>query len=167
MRLCHSGREWACNLCKEASSNVLSALAKIALFRLDLVQRHCWTLRCGSMRQHLQCSTPLCAERPEVVEDRRQPKALLQQWCQRQGWLPPRFEKLPVGGQRMASAGIRYSVTLEAAPPSGPAHKKKALLLHLCCSVASALTRYSLLQLSGEGVFDTHTGPCFNCGVSS
>ena len=70
-----------------------------------------------------------------MVEDRRQPKALLQQWCARQGCLPPRFEKLPVGGQRMAAAGIRYSVTLEAAPPSGPARKKKARDSLPCCIV--------------------------------
>lgn len=42
----------------------------------------------------------------------RLPKALLQQHCQRQGWSPPRFERCAAGGLRLASAGIRYSVTL-------------------------------------------------------
>ena len=44
------------------------------------------------------------------------PKALLQQHCQKLGWAPPRFDKLPLGGGRLPSASLRYSVTLEPAP---------------------------------------------------
>jgi ATP-dependent RNA helicase DHX29 len=43
----------------------------------------------------------------------RQPKALLQQHCQKQGWPAPRFEKLPAGGERIETGGYRYSVTVE------------------------------------------------------
>jgi hypothetical protein len=43
----------------------------------------------------------------------RQPKALLQQHCQKQGWPAPRFEKLPAGGGRIETGGYRYSVTVE------------------------------------------------------
>ena len=43
------------------------------------------------------------------------PKALLQQHCQKLGWAPPRFEKLPLGGGRLPTASLRYSVTLEPA----------------------------------------------------
>ena len=44
------------------------------------------------------------------------PKALLQQHCQKLGWAPPRFDKLPLGGGRLPTAALRYSVTLEPAP---------------------------------------------------
>lgn len=44
------------------------------------------------------------------------PKALLQQHCQKLGWAPPRFDKLPLGGGRLPNAALRYSVTLEPAP---------------------------------------------------
>ena len=44
------------------------------------------------------------------------PKALLQQHCQKLGWAPPRFDKLPLGGARLPTAALRYSVTLEPAP---------------------------------------------------
>ena len=35
------------------------------------------------------------------------PKAFLQQICHREGRPPPRFEKLPVGGDRLEKAGFR------------------------------------------------------------
>ncbi|BDA49474.1 Putative ATP-dependent RNA helicase DHX57 at C-terminar half [Coccomyxa sp. Obi] len=63
-------------------------------------------------------------KRPEVVEETKLPKALLQQHCQKMQWPPPRFERLAMGGFRMASAGIRYSATLEMPPTNG--RKKKA-----------------------------------------
>lgn len=52
------------------------------------------------------------------------PKALLQQHCQKLGWAPPRFVKLPPGGGRLPTASLRYSVTLEPAPQGkvGPSH---------------------------------------------
>jgi hypothetical protein len=67
---------------------------------------------------------------PEPVQETRLPKALLQQWCARAAAPPPRFERLPVGGQRLPTAGTRYSATLEPAPASGPARKKKARSEH-------------------------------------
>ncbi|CAL8464644.1 g4179 [Coccomyxa elongata] len=63
-------------------------------------------------------------KRPEVVEETKLPKALLQQHCQKMQWPPPRFERLAMGGLRMSSAGIRYSATLEMPPTNG--RKKKA-----------------------------------------
>jgi ATP-dependent RNA helicase DHX29 len=49
----------------------------------------------------------------------QQPKALLQQLCQRQGWPAPRYERLAPGGGRLESgAGLRYSVAVD--PGAGP-----------------------------------------------
>lgn len=62
-------------------------------------------------------------EKPDVVEERKLPKALLQQHCQKRQWPPPRFERLPPGGQCLAAAGIRYSISLDMPPPNG--RKKK------------------------------------------
>lgn len=56
--------------------------------------------------------------KPEPGPALKLPKALLQQHCQKLGWAPPRFEKLPLGGGRLPSAALRYSVTLEP-PPAG------------------------------------------------
>jgi ATP-dependent RNA helicase DHX29 len=50
---------------------------------------------------------------PPKVEE-QQPKALLQQHCQRSGWAAPRFERLPHGGMRLAGGGYRYSVSVDA-----------------------------------------------------
>jgi len=36
------------------------------------------------------------------------PKAVLQQICHKEGRAPPRFEKLPLGGDRLKKAGFRY-----------------------------------------------------------
>lgn len=62
------------------------------------------------------------------------PKALLQQHCQKLGWAPPRFDKLALGGGRLPTAALRYSVTLEP-PPQG-----KVLSLCPCPSTNRNLT---------------------------
>ncbi len=54
--------------------------------------------------------------RPQEAAVVKLPKALLQQHCQKLGWAPPRFDKLPLGGGRLPTASLRYSVTLEPAP---------------------------------------------------
>ncbi|DBA76164.1 TPA: hypothetical protein ACH3X1_009895 [Trebouxia sp. C0004] len=63
--------------------------------------------------------------RPQEVAVVKLPKALLQQHCQKLGWAPPRFDKLPLGGGRLPTASLRYSVTLEPAP-QGKGKKAKA-----------------------------------------
>jgi hypothetical protein len=64
------------------------------------------------------------AGRPvEAPAEVKAPKALLQQHCKKRGIPPPRFDKLPLGGQRMEKAGLRYSVTLEPPLPTGPRRK--------------------------------------------
>lgn len=73
-----------------------------------------------------------CVERPEVVEETKLPKALLQQHCQKMQWPPPRFERLAMGGLRMSSAGIRYSATLEMPPTNGRKKKVSCSLLIPC-----------------------------------
>ena len=65
------------------------------------------------------------------MEEAKLPKALLQQHCQKKQWPTPRFERLAMGGQRMAAAGIRYSAMLEMPPANG--RKKKV------CSLYSSL----------------------------
>lgn len=62
----------------------------------------------------------------EAPAEVKAPKALLQQHCQKRGIPPPRFEKLPLGGQRLEKAGLRYSVTLEPPLPAGPRRKGAA-----------------------------------------
>ncbi len=57
----------------------------------------------------------------------KQPKAVLQQHCQQAAWGPPKFEKLPPGGERLATAGIRYSVSV-AVPAGAHGGKKKQKL---------------------------------------
>ena len=51
-----------------------------------------------------------CAEAAEPPPESKLPKAALQQLCQKQQWPPPKFDRLPPGGHRLAHAGIRYSV---------------------------------------------------------
>jgi hypothetical protein len=68
----------------------------------------------------------LRAERLEVIEETKAPKALLQQHCQKRQWPPPRFERRAMGGQRLPSAGICYSVTLEL--PASNGRKKKVCI---------------------------------------
>ncbi len=66
----------------------------------------------------------MCAEAAEPPPEIKLPKAVLQQLCQKQQWPPPRFERLPPGGHRLAHAGMRYSVTLSMPASSGPRKKK-------------------------------------------
>ena len=66
----------------------------------------------------------VCAEAAEPPPEIKLPKAVLQQLCQKQQWPPPRFERLPPGGHRLAHAGMRYSVTLSMPASSGPRKKK-------------------------------------------
>ena len=65
-----------------------------------------------------------CAEAAEPPPESKLPKAALQQLCQKQQWPPPKFDRLPPGGHRLAHAGIRYSVTLFMPASSGPRKKK-------------------------------------------
>ncbi|CAK0787622.1 hypothetical protein CVIRNUC_010844 [Coccomyxa viridis] len=60
----------------------------------------------------------------EPPPESKLPKAALQQLCQKQQWPPPKFDRLPPGGHRLAHAGIRYSVTLFMPASSGPRKKK-------------------------------------------
>lgn len=54
----------------------------------------------------------------------QQPKALLQQACQRRGWGAPRYEKLTPGGDREPSGtGLRYSVVIDLGKAPGPKRK--------------------------------------------
>jgi hypothetical protein len=62
-----------------------------------------------------------------VQEESKLPKALLQQHCQKKQWPHPRFERQAMGGHRLASAGIRYSVTLDMPASNG---RKKKVSMH-------------------------------------
>ena len=55
----------------------------------------------------------------------QQPKALLQQHCQRCGWAAPRFERLAHGGLRLEGGGYRYSATVEAGGGKGPKRRQQ------------------------------------------
>ena len=52
---------------------------------------------------------------------------MLQQHCQKSGWGPPKFEKLTPGGERLATAGVRYSVSV-AVPLEAKGGKKQRSL---------------------------------------
>ncbi len=59
----------------------------------------------------------------------QQPKAALQQACQKYGWAAPRYEKLPPGGSRDAAEGggdYRYSVTIDPGSAAGTAAAAKS-----------------------------------------
>ena len=71
-----------------------------------------------------------CAEAAEPPPESKLPKAALQQLCQKQQWPPPKFDRLPPGGHRLAHAGMRYSVTLSMPASSGPRKKKVMQALH-------------------------------------
>ena len=77
-------------------------------------------------------STSSCAEAAQPPPESKLPKAALQQLCQKQQWPPPKFDRLPPGGHRLAHAGIRYSVTLSMPASSGPRKKKVILTAHPC-----------------------------------
>lgn len=62
--------------------------------------------------------------KPSPPVQLRQPKAVLQQHCQQSAWGPPKFEKLTPGGERLAIAGIRYSVAI-ALPREAKGGKKQ------------------------------------------
>ena len=53
-------------------------------------------------------------------KEEKLPRALLQQYCQGQGWLPPKFEKIAAVGA--VGQGFRYRVTV--APAAGGAGGK-------------------------------------------
>ncbi|PRW58696.1 helicase domain-containing [Chlorella sorokiniana] len=55
----------------------------------------------------------------------QQPKALLQQHCQRCGWAAPRFERLLHGGMRLEGGGYRYSVAVEQGAGKGPKRRQQ------------------------------------------
>ena len=71
-----------------------------------------------------------CAEAAEPAPESKLPKAALQQLCQKQQWPPPKFDRLPPGGHRLAHAGMRYAVMLSMPASSGPRKKKVMLALH-------------------------------------
>ena len=62
--------------------------------------------------------------KPSPPVQLRQPKAVLQQHCQQSAWGPPKFEKLTPGGERLPTAGIRYSVAI-ALPREAKGGKKQ------------------------------------------
>ena len=68
-----------------------------------------------------------CAVKPSPPVQLKQPKAVLQQHCQQSAWGPPKFEKLVPGGERLATAGIRYSVSV-AVPMAAHGGKKQRKL---------------------------------------
>lgn len=60
--------------------------------------------------------------------EQQQPKALLQQHCQRCGWAALRFERLPHGGMRLEAGGYRYAAVVDtsAAAAKGPKRRQAA-----------------------------------------
>ena len=67
------------------------------------------------------------AAKPSPPVQLRQPKAVLQQHCQHSAWGPPKFEKATPGGERMANAGIRYSVAIALPREAKGGKKQKGL----------------------------------------
>lgn len=61
---------------------------------------------------------------PPKVEP-QQPKALLQQHCQRCGWAAPRFERLTHGGMRLEGGGYRYSAAVAEASGAAKGPRRK------------------------------------------
>ncbi|GAB4817860.1 hypothetical protein N2152v2_004906 [Parachlorella kessleri] len=59
----------------------------------------------------------------QAAPEAQQPKALLQQLCQRSGWPAPRYERLEQGGMRLEGGGYRYCVMVEPAASRGPRRK--------------------------------------------
>lgn len=71
---------------------------------------------CNAVHHSFQQGCVVAGRPQEAAAVVKLPKALLQQHCQKLGWAPPRFDKLPLGGGRLPTAALRYSVTLEPAP---------------------------------------------------
>ena len=78
----------------------------------------------------------------------QQPKALLQQHCQRSGWAAPRFERLAHGGMRLAGGGYRYSVAVDASAGAGAGAKgpKRRGAAAAAAAVAAGPRSYSLRE---------------------
>ena len=78
----------------------------------------------GCLVSHVLTKLARASAKPSPPVQLRQPKAVLQQHCQQSAWGPPKFEQLTPGGERLATAGIRYSVAI-ALPREAKGGKKQ------------------------------------------